>query len=191
MAAELQLLNLQTTLTIAGTAIWLLLPAYTPNNFAVILGGGTPVDFGRNFIDGKRLLGNGKTIRGFIAGVAGGIMVAHLQLFIEGVSNISLYSSIEYGPFLHITLGLTFGAMLGDMGGSFIKRRFNVSRGEKFPLLDQLGFLLVGLALASFSSGFKILFTLPVIIAGFIITPILHVLINIIAYKLGLKNVPW
>lgn len=191
MATEPQLLDIQTIITIVGSTIWLLLPAYTPNNFAVIFGGGMPVDFGKNFIDGKRLLGNGKTIRGFIAGVVGGTIVAHLQLIIEKVSNIGLYSSIEYGSFLLLILGLTLGAMLGDMGGSFIKRRFNVDRGGKFPLLDQLGFLLVGFALASFSSGFEILFTLPVIITGFIITPILHVLINIIAYKLGLKNVPW
>ncbi len=39
--------------------IWLLLPAYTPNNFAVLFGGGTPIDLGKKFIDGKRILGDG------------------------------------------------------------------------------------------------------------------------------------
>ncbi|MCQ4153705.1 MAG: CDP-archaeol synthase, partial [Archaeoglobi archaeon] len=33
--------------------IWVLLPAYTPNNFAVILGGFKPMDFGRKFLDGR------------------------------------------------------------------------------------------------------------------------------------------
>jgi len=47
--------------------IWLLLPAYTPNNFAVIFGGGTPLDFGKKFIDGRRILGGGKTVKDLLA----------------------------------------------------------------------------------------------------------------------------
>jgi CDP-2,3-bis-(O-geranylgeranyl)-sn-glycerol synthase len=86
---------------------------------------------------------------------------------------------------------LAFGAMLGDIAGSFIKRRRGIERGGSLPLLDQLGFLVVALLFASLSADFKTLFTIPVIIAGFIITPVLHLTTNYIAYKLGLKEVPW
>lgn len=173
------------------TTIWLLLPSYVPNNFAVVFGGGRPIDLGRKFIDGARLLGDGKTIRGFVAGGVGGLVVAHIQLLIENLLNFNIYSSVVYTSFLGIAIGLAFGALIGDMVGSFIKRRFKVERGGALPLLDQLDFLVFALLLASFSTDFAALFTIPIIIAAFIITPLLHITTNFGAYKLGLKEVPW
>lgn len=171
--------------------IWLLLPAYTPNNFAVIFGGGTPLDLGKNFIDGKRILGDGKTIRGFVAGVLGGMLIAHLQLLIERFAGFELYSKLPYDEFVRLAFLLAFGAMVGDSLGSFIKRRFGVERGRCFPVLDQLTFLFVAYAFASLSSAFKALFTAKIIIIGIVITPLLHIAVNVIAYILKLKEVPW
>jgi CDP-2,3-bis-(O-geranylgeranyl)-sn-glycerol synthase len=171
--------------------IWLLLPAYTPNNFAVVFGGGTPIDFGRYFIDGKRILGDGKTIRGFVAGVLGGILVAHLQLLAESLAGVEVYSSLPYDQFLQLVFLLAFGAMVGDAFGSFIKRRFGVERGKSFPILDQLTFLVVAYAFASLSPAFSVLFTTKVLIIGIVITPALHLAVNVVAYMLKLKEVPW
>jgi len=171
--------------------IWLLLPAYTPNNFAVLFGGGKPLDLGKYFIDGKRILGDGKTIRGFIAGVLGGILTAHVQLLIEKILNVHLYSSLEYSAFLQLIFLLSFGAMLGDSIGSFLKRRFGFERGKSFPILDQLMFLVFALLLASRCEAFYKLFTRDVVITGLIITPLLHLAVNVIAYKLKLKDVWW
>ena len=171
--------------------IWLLLPAYTPNNFAVLFGGGTPIDMGKTFIDGKRILGDGKTIRGFVAGVLGGMLVAHIQLLIERCLGFRIYSSLPYPQFLQLVFLLAFGAMVGDALGSFIKRRFGVKRGKCFPLLDQLTFLLVAYAFGSFSKAFGVLFTTQILIIGVIITPLLHLGVNVIAYILKLKEVPW
>lgn len=191
MLFEFHNLDYMTTLYIILTTFWLLLPSYVPNNFAVVFGGGKPIDLGRNFIDGARLLGDGKTIRGFVAGGLGGLLVAHIQLLIENLLDFNIYSSMVYTSFMGIVIGLAFGALIGDMAGSFIKRRFKVKRGDKIPLLDQLDFLIFALLAASLSTEFTTLFTIPVIIAAFIITPILHILTNFIAYKLGLKEVPW
>lgn len=171
--------------------IWLLLPAYTPNNFAVVFGGGAPLDFGKHFIDGKRILGDGKTIRGFIAGVLGGIFIAHLQLLIERCMGFELYSKLSYDQFARLVFLLAFGAMVGDSLGSFVKRRFGVERGRCFPILDQLTFLLVAYAFASFSPAFNVLFTTEIIIIGIVITPLLHIAVNFVAYILKLKEVPW
>jgi CDP-2,3-bis-(O-geranylgeranyl)-sn-glycerol synthase len=177
--------------TVAIT-IWLLLPAYTPNNFAVVLGGGRPIDLGKKFIDGRRILGNGKTIRGFIAGVTGGLSVVHLQLLTENFLGIELYSSLEYPSFFILASCLAFGALMGDLIGSFVKRRIGLERGVSLPVLDQLGFLIIAFALAYlFSPDFKRLFTMQIILTGIVITPPLHLLTNYIAYKLGLKEVPW
>ena len=51
-----------------------MLPAYLPNNCAVIFGGGMPLDFGKDYGDGRRILGDGKTFRGTIGGTMSGIL---------------------------------------------------------------------------------------------------------------------
>jgi len=61
-------------------ACWIMLPAYLPNPVAAVTGGGTPVDFGRSFPDGRRVLGDGKTYRGFICGVLAGIAIGLVQI---------------------------------------------------------------------------------------------------------------
>ena len=55
--------------------LFLVLPAYASNSIPVVLGGGTKIDLGKNFFDGKRVFGDSKTIRGFISGVAAGTLV--------------------------------------------------------------------------------------------------------------------
>ena len=173
------------------TTIWLLIPAYTPNNFAVLVGGGRPIDFGKNFIDGKRILGNGKTVRGFIGGLAGGILCANLQYALEKLFNFKIYSILSYSEFFMLTFSLSLGAIAGDSIGSFIKRRLGVERGEKLPVIDQLTFLFVAIILASTQASFWKIFDYKIIIVGILITPVLHLLTNYIAFKLKLKEVPW
>lgn len=64
-------------------ALWYILPAYAANGLAVIFGRGerfnVPLDLGKNFIDGKRLFGDGKTLRGFVGGVMAGTFVGMAQ----------------------------------------------------------------------------------------------------------------
>ncbi|RLI79491.1 CDP-2,3-bis-(O-geranylgeranyl)-sn-glycerol synthase [Archaeoglobales archaeon] len=180
-------------LEIADVALtfWLLLPAYTPNNFAVLVGGGKPLDFGKTFVDGKRILGDGKTIRGSVGGVIGGLLIANLQYGIERLLSFQFFSSLTYQEFLLLVFLLSFGAVCGDALGSFLKRRLGYARGDVFPVVDQLMFLAVAFLIASYSPSFFKLFDLTKIIIAFIITPPLHLITNFIAYKLGLKNVPW
>ncbi|MFB6219607.1 MAG: CDP-archaeol synthase, partial [Halobacteriaceae archaeon] len=59
-------------LEVVGVALWAMLPAYVPNNAAVLVGGGRPIDGGRTW-RGRRLLGDGKTWRGTAGGVAAGV----------------------------------------------------------------------------------------------------------------------
>jgi CDP-2,3-bis-(O-geranylgeranyl)-sn-glycerol synthase len=171
--------------------IWLLLPSYTPNNFAVIFGGGTPIDMGKKFRDGRRILGDGKTFRGFLFGVLGGVFTGIIQYGVENIFGFSIFSTLPLPSFLILSSLLSFGALTGDIFGSFVKRRVGFERGRSFPVLDQLGFLVFAFLFASIHPAFGTLYTPDVILTGIIITPILHVVTNIIAYKLGLKEVPW
>ena len=48
------------------SALWLFLPAYVSNMMPVFVGGGRPIDGGRAWRDGRRMLGDGKTWRGLL-----------------------------------------------------------------------------------------------------------------------------
>ncbi|MDR9381051.1 MAG: CDP-2,3-bis-(O-geranylgeranyl)-sn-glycerol synthase [Natronomonas sp.] len=171
-------------------AIWAMLPAYIPNNVAVLAGGGRPIDGGRTLGDGTRLLGDGKTWRGTAFGTAAGVAVAlALNRLHPFVSDVVLAD-----PFpLLAALSLAFGAMVGDILASFLKRRTGRQRGTAFPGVDQLDFVVVSLLLTAIvaTEWFLDTFTLPVLVAVVVLTPLLHVSTNAIAYAFGLKDEPW
>ena len=171
-------------------AIWAMLPAYIPNNVAVLAGGGRPIDGGRTLGDGKRILGDGKTWRGTAFGTVAGVAVA---LVLNGVHPF-VSDAVLPDPFpLVAAVSLAFGAMLGDILASFLKRRTGRERGAAFPGIDQLDFVVVSLLLTAIvSTGwFLDTFTIPVLVAVFVLTPLLHISTNMIAYALGLKDEPW
>lgn len=183
--------------------LWLTLPAYLPNSAAAFFGGGKPIDGGRSFRDGRRILGDGKTWRGTLFGTASGIALGIIQIgLLLGLGELQDKEFQDYfgtfPSFLLIIFLLAFGALLGDMSASFFKRRRNVARGAKAPGLDQYDFLLgawllvivVGYPTGWFSDWFiddgpwRLLTVL-------IVTPFLHRAVNIIGYKIGKKEVPW
>ncbi|NPV62257.1 MAG: CDP-2,3-bis-(O-geranylgeranyl)-sn-glycerol synthase [Methanotrichaceae archaeon] len=173
------------------TAIWLMLPAYIPNNCAVLFGGGRPLDMGKTFQDGKRVLGDGKTFRGTIAGTVCGLVAG---LLLNQVAHLLAMPSFGTGlAQIPILFGLSFGAMLGDIVAAFFKRRLGLKRGAPLFVIDQLDFVFGAWALTLILAPqwFWANFTPTIIIIILIITPILHRLTNIIGYKLGAKKEPW
>jgi CDP-2,3-bis-(O-geranylgeranyl)-sn-glycerol synthase len=171
-------------------ALWAMLPAYVPNNVAVLAGGGAPIDGGRTWGD-RRVLGDGKTWRGTAVGVAAG---AALALLLNAVAPAlpaggTLPAAFPPGAIV----GLPLGALLGDIAASFLKRRTGRERGAPFPGVDQLDFVVGALAVtAALAPGwFLATFTLPVVAVVLLLTPLLHLATNWAAYKLGFKDEPW
>ncbi len=172
-------------------AVWAMLPAYVPNNAAVLAGGGRPIDGGRTW-GGKRVLGDGKTWRGTAAGIIAGLALAGLLSAAAG--DVSQLLGVDLPEFtVPAALGLAAGAMLGDILASFLKRRTGRERGAMFPGLDQLDFVAVSLPLTALlaTEWFQTVFTWEVILVVVVLTPLLHVGTNAIGYALGLKNEPW
>jgi len=115
------------------SALWIMLPAYLPNPVAALCGGGSPIDCGKNFSDGNRVFGDGKTWRGLIAGISAGIVIGFIQIWVSGAYDLSY---LPRQTLLSVTL-LAVGALLGDLVKSFFKRRFGKERGAKWPVADQ------------------------------------------------------
>ncbi|MFW6265223.1 MAG: CDP-2,3-bis-(O-geranylgeranyl)-sn-glycerol synthase [Halanaeroarchaeum sp.] len=178
-------------LSVVAVAVWAMLPAYIPNNAAVLAGGGRPIDGGRTW-GGRRVLGDGKTWRGAAVGVTAGLVVAAVLNAIEPSASAALGVAVPRFPPL-VALALAAGAMLGDILASFLKRRTGRERGAAFPVVDQLDFVVVAL-LATYLAApawFVSVFTPPVVVAVLVLTPALHLATNGIAYFLGLKDEPW
>ena len=178
-------------------AIWLMLPAYIANPSAALFGGGKPIDFGKKFSDGKRILGDGKTFRGFATGVACGMAVGALQILLAPHIAPHLAGIVDPGLLQTWTaaavITMPIGALLGDIVKSFFKRRIGYERGAMLPIADQLDFV-AGAWLLTFivdPSWMTANFTLGVVVTVLIITPVLHVATNVLGYKIGKKDVPW
>jgi len=173
-------------------ALWLMLPAYITNASAVWFGGKTPIDRGRYW--GKnRLLGDGKTYEGLLMGTSCGFLFGIVQeLFLSDY--LAIIPSFGIFPFFLVTLFcLAAGAMVGDLVGSFLKRRMGLERGVSLPVVDQLDF--VGgawlLLFLGARTWFIETFSVQIIVAVLCITPVLHLFTNYIGFKIGKKKVPW
>lgn len=178
-------------LEIVAIAIWFMLPAYIPNNAAVLVGGGPPIDGGRYF-RGARLLGDGKTWRGLFGGIVAGIVVAAVLNTVEPAASSATAISFPRFP-VEAIVSLPVGALLGDIGASFVKRRLGAERGVSVPGLDQFDLVIGSLGLTAVVSWGWLISVLSVwvLVAILVLTPLLHVTTNVGAYLVGLKDVPW
>lgn len=202
-----------------------IVPAYISNASMVITGGGKPIDGGKNWRDGRRILGDHKTWNGLIKGplyigipLSIGVFVLFLLLWpiilpiIEEANqagDYKLYNDASFFQYYFIggalPLGFialiiriilcAYGAGIGDLIGSFLKRRFGFESGSFMPIIDELDFALFAILVTSIPALiFPELFWIPdwyIILFLIILTPAVSVIANTIAYLIGLKDVPW
>jgi CDP-2,3-bis-(O-geranylgeranyl)-sn-glycerol synthase len=169
-------------------ALIILFPAYAANGFPPLANGKKPIDMGKKFL-GNRIFGDGKTIEGFALGLFIGFLVGGLESYLY--PELNAYA-MQYGvtlPLMNLFIGfmISFGALTGDMAGSFIKRRFRLNRGAGVPLLDQWNFVIGAVLFSLWFTEINIWMFLIMLL----ITPIVHRLANIIAHKLKIKKEPW
>ena len=191
---------------IIAQAFWLIIPAYIANASAVLVGGGTPIDFGKNWKDGKRILGDGKTWRGLIIGtlfgmIGGfGLSVAAKYIAMTEFAFVGISDFYGFPLMIPIVFSICFGALLGDIIESFFKRRIDRKRGENWIPFDQLDFILGVLFFCFLMAGFLQIiglssgnwffenFTIWHIIFLLIVTPFFHLLANFIHRKIKTNN---
>ena len=192
-------MDVKEILMISVQSMWLMLPLFISNPSAVFTGNKRPIDFGKSFSDGTRILGDGKSWGGLVGGTLIGMVAGLAMAFIIRRTDTGVYwqfgaSEVEILKNVFI---ISFGALFGDSAASFVKRRLKFKRGEAVPGLDQYDMIAgVWLLLLIFSWGwFTDMFLSDGrwvgLIAVLILTPILHRVANIIGYKIGVKEVPW
>ncbi len=155
-------------------ALKFIFPAYCANGAPVLGGGGKPMDFGKNFVDGKRVFGTNKTFRGFFVGLAIGAAVGAMECGVFGF------------PWLFAVL-TPLWALLGDLTAAFLKRRLNIAPGGLLPVVDQIDFVVGALVFALPLS----VVTWQLAVTVLLLTPPIHLSTNFVAYKLKLKKHPW
>lgn len=160
----------------------LLAPMYVANSSALIFGGKTPLDRRLRWSDGRRILGDGKTLRGTVLGTLWGILATCVLIaFVPQWVGLFSANYLGYGILVSV------GAIGGDLVGSFFKRRLGLARGESAIGLDQLDFVAGALLLGSL-----VFFPpLDLLVIMLLVTPFVHFLANHLAYWLKLKTVPW
>lgn len=163
------------SLKIVADSLIFIFPAYSANAVPVIFGGGASLDFGKKLKDGQPIFGSHKTFRGFFAGLIIGTLV--------GVGESLIFTN--YNPLLGFTLSL--GALIGDLGGAFVKRRLGLTPGALLPIVDQVDFVLCALLFSLLVAPPTLAMALTILV----ITVPIHLLTNFLAYLVHVKKKPW
>lgn len=130
----------------------------------------SPLDFGAVFFDGRRLLGQSKTLRGFVS---------------------ALIASTAVAPLLGIDwyVGLVFGllSMAGDLFSSFVKRRLGMKPSSRAIGLDQIPEALFPLAALRNQIGVD-LSTTGIIVMTFLVT---ELVLSQLLFRLNIRRRPY
>jgi CDP-2,3-bis-(O-geranylgeranyl)-sn-glycerol synthase len=178
-------------------ALYFFLPAYIANAVPVVMARyklceflNVPVDFNGK-IRGKPLIGPSKTWRGLIFGTIGAMLITFLQFcFYEaippGQKEFLYMFPYEFPAILYLGFLMGIGEGFGDTVKSFFKRRMNKKNSAPFFPFDQMSFL--GALLLSFLYYIPSATHIWIIV---IVSPLIPICANIIAYKIGWKKVWW
>ena len=182
-------------------SVYFLIPAYFANmappiakKFKFLEFLNIPIERGKKLSDGRGLFGKNKTYRGYVVGVIAGIIGAYIQMLLYHYpffQSISI-SGIDYtSHYIIISIGvlLSVGAITGDLIESFFKRRLNKESGESFVPWDQIDHV-IGAYIFVLPIAFYSL-TWELFLCSLVITFFLHVIINHIAFYLGIRNEKW
>ena len=157
-----------------------------------------PMDFNKNFIDGKRVFGDNKTWKGFIGYIIFNIIFAIIFGFIWKVFKLENYNYFYLNNSNTIMFNLLIGFLLGlfyalfELPNSFIKRRLDISPGKTKNGFFKYLFVFIDQADSIFGLSLVVWMFYPIGIGIYILSIILgavtHILINMFLYLLHLRK---
>lgn len=173
--------------------LYFFLPAFVANGAPMLAGRprlfglfNRPIDCGRSLF-GNRIFGDHKTVRGILSAVLAALMVTSFQVFISSHLDISRYELMPYRAETIYTYGFLFGigSVVGDLAGSFIKRRLGISPGTWFPVMDQTDYIV---GVVGTLAVFLLLPPVENIAIGFLVLPPLTLFCSWVSVRIGLKS---
>lgn len=149
-----------------------------------------PVDMGAKLC-GRRVFGDHKTLRGFVVAIIGCIAAVSVEKTLPLPASLCV---VDYANANPIVLGFAmgFGAMLGELPNSFVKRRLDISPGQHargarrvvFYVWDQLDLLTGAWPLVSPWAHP----TPSVVLASVVLALVLHPCVALIGFLVGARQ---
>ena len=169
---------------------YFMLPAYFANMAPVIVKKinllAVPIDFNKT-VNEKPILGKNKTFRGLIFGIVFAIIISYFQFLLYKDGFLRNISFFDYQNWLLLGFLMGLGALTGDLVKSFFKRRVRIPPGKRFIPFDQADFV-IG-ALIFIMPIFKI--TFGIFVASLLLSFVLDVMVNHLAFYFKIRNEKW
>ncbi len=170
---------------------YFMLPAYWANMAPVMFKNAfrslaIPIDNNIR-IRGKSLFGSHKTVRGFMMGILLAMAVSWVQSLLYRFPFFSELSFFDYGPWALLGFLMGAGALGGDLLKSVVKRQLGIPPGEPFIPFDQLDFV-IGALIFTFA---LVKITWQVAITSLLISFVLHIVTNHVAFWLKIREEKW
>ena len=172
------------------SCFYFMLPAYFANMAPVIVKKinflKIPIDFNKK-INNKPILGENKTFRGLVFGVLFAIIIAYMQFIAYNNNFLYDFALTDYSNWLLLGFLMGFGAIFGDLVKSLIKRRLNYEPGKRFIPFDQTDFV-IGAIIFVFP---LVKLSIDKIMIIIILSFILHIIVNHLAFYTGVRKEKW
>jgi len=157
-----------------------------------------PMDFNKNWKDGKRIFGDHKTWKGFFGYIVLNIIISLIFSYIYKVTkteNLNFFYINHDNTFLYnLLIGFLLGLFyaLFELPNSFLKRRLDIKEGKTIKGKKKILFILLDQADSVFGVALVVWMFYPIGLCIYllyiVIGTVTHLLINMLLYFLHLRK---
>lgn len=157
-----------------------------------------PIDFNKNFIDGKRIFGDNKTYKGLLGYVILNILCSVIHGIICNTFNLNNLNYFYMNHSNTLSFNILIGLLLGlgyslfELPNSFLKRRLGISEGKSTSGLSKIFFIFLDQADSVFGCALVVwLFYdlgIKLYIGYIILGAATHIVFNMLLYFLHLRK---
>ena len=157
-----------------------------------------PIDFGKNFADGKRLFGDNKTWKGMLGYILFNTFFAVLWGFVcQGgvLKDLNFFyqyheNTIPFNLLIGVLLGL--GYSIFELPNSFLKRRLDITPGKSISGFWKVFFVFLDQADSVFGVALVVWFFYPLGILLYLLYVLVgaatHLILNMMLYFMHLRK---
>ena len=157
-----------------------------------------PIDFGKNFVDGKRLFGDNKTWKGMLGYILFNTLFAVLWGFAcqgGALKDLNFFyqyheNTILFNLLIGVLLGL--GYSLFELPNSFLKRRLDITPGKSISGFWKVFFIFLDQADSVFGVALVVRLFYPLGIGLYLLYILVgagtHLLLNMMLYFMHLRK---